>query len=88
MYEIKYHKRALKDVEKIKQSKLNNRVKKLIEILKYNPYQNPPPYEQLLGDLHGLYSRKINFQHRLVYQILESENIIRILSMWSHYENI
>ncbi len=88
MYKIEYHKKALKDISKIKQSKLENKVKQLIELLKDNPYQNPPPYEKLIGDLKNLYSRRINLQHRLIYDILEDKKIIRILSLWSHYENI
>ena len=87
-YKIEYHKRALKDIEKLKQSNLDNRTKQLIEMIKVNPFQNPPTYEKLVGDLKDLYSRRINIQHRLVYQVLEDKKIIRILSMWSHYENI
>ena len=88
MYQIQYHKKALKDIEKIKQIKLQNKVHKLIKIIKNNPFQNPPPYEKLLGDLNHLYSRRINIQHRLVYHILEDKNIIRVLSLWSHYESV
>lgn len=87
-YKIEYHKRALKDIEKLKQSNLDNKTKQLIEMIKVNPFQNPPTYEKLVGDLKDLYSRRINIQHRLVYQVLEDKKIIRILSMWSHYENI
>ena len=88
MYKIEYHKRTLKEIDKLKQSKLSNKTKKLIELIKENPFQNPPPYEKLVGDLAGLYSRRINVQHRLVYQVLEDEKKIRILSMWSHYESV
>ncbi len=88
MYIIEYHKKALKDIVKLKQSKLDTKAKQLINLLKENPFQNPPPYEKLIGDLKDLYSRRINIQHRLVYQVLEDRNIVRILSMWSHYENI
>ena len=88
MYKIVYHKNALKDIEKLKKSNLANKTKSLIEILKDNPFQNPPPYEKLLGDLKDLYSRRINIQHRLVYEVLEDKKTVRILSMWSHYENI
>lgn len=88
MYKILYHKRALKDIERIKQDKLEKKVKGLIEILRNNPYQNPPPYERLLGELKDYYSRRVNIQHRLVYQVLEEESVVRILSMWSHYEQI
>ena len=88
MYIIEYHKKALKDIVKLKQSKLDTKAKQLINLLKENSFQNPPPYEKLIGDSKDLYSRRINIQHRLVYQVLEDRNIVRILSMWSHYENI
>jgi len=86
MYRIEYHKKALKDIEKIKQNRLDKKVKELICVLRDNPYKNPPPYERLLGELKDCCSRRINIQHRLVYKVLEKENIVRILSMWSHYE--
>ena len=88
MYKIEYHKRAIKDISRLKQSKLENKAKQLIELIKENPYQNPPPYEKLIGDLNNLYSRRINIQHRLVYKVLEGQQLVRIISMWSHYENI
>ena len=88
MYKILYTKRAVKDVPKLKSSGLNTKAKKLIDIIKINPFQNPPPYEKLVGDLQGAYSRRINIQHRLVYQVLEDTKIVKILSLWTHYENI
>lgn len=88
VYRIVYRKKVLKDIPKIKAIKLESKVQKLIEIIKQNPFQNPPPYEKLVGDLEGAYSRRINVQHRLVYQILEEEKTIKILSLWTHYENI
>ena len=88
MYRIVYRKKVLKDIPKIKAIKLESKVQKLIEIIKQNPFQNPPPYEKLVGDLEGAYSRRINVQHRLVYQILEEEKTIKILGLWTHYENI
>lgn len=88
VYKILYHKKAIKEMEYLKRRNLENKTKKLIEIIKKNPYQNPPPYEQLVGDLKGLYSRRINIQHRLLYQIDEDAQRIKILSMWTHYENI
>ena len=88
MYRIVYRKKVLKDIPKIKAIKLESKVQKLIEIIKQNPFQNPPPYEKLVGDLEGAYSRRINVQHRLVYQILEEEKTIKILSLWTHYESI
>ena len=86
MYKIAYHKKALKDIEKLKQNNLANKTKSLIEVIKQNPFQNPPPYEKLIGDLKDLYSRRINIQHRIIYQVIEQKQTIRILSMWSHYE--
>ncbi|MBP3503203.1 MAG: Txe/YoeB family addiction module toxin [Clostridia bacterium] len=88
MYTIEYHKRALKDIQKLKQNNLENKAKQLVDLIKKNPFQNPPPYEKLIGDLSGLYSRRINIQHRLVYQVLEDKKTVRLLSLWSHYENI
>ena len=84
MYKIQYHKKAVKEIEKLKMNKLDIKAKKLIDIIKENPYQNPPPYEKLTGDLKDYYSRRINIQHRLVYQVIEKEKTIRILSMWTH----
>ena len=88
MYKILYTKRAVKDVPKLKSSGLNTKAKKLIDIIRINPFQNPPPYENLVGDLQGAYSRRINIQHRLVYQVLEDTKIVKILSLWTHYENV
>lgn len=88
MYKIMYRKQVIKDIPKIKAIGLNEKVKRLIEVIKENPYQNPPPYEKLVGDLEGAYSRRINIQHRLVYQVFEEEKIIKIISIWSHYENV
>ncbi len=88
MYKIEYHKKVLKEIEKLKQNNLSKKAQMLIEIIKENPYQKPPPYEKLQGDLQNLYSRRINIQHRLVYEVKEDQKIIRIISMWSHYENI
>lgn len=86
MYRIAYTKTAAKQIPLLKSAKLDSRVKKLIEVLKENPFQNPPPYEKLVGDMAGAYSRRINVQHRLVYQVFEQEQIVKIISMWSHYE--
>ena len=88
MYKIQYHKKAVKEIEKLKMNKLDIKAKKLIDIIKENPYQNPPPYEKLTGDLKDYYSIRINIQHRLVYQVIEKEKTIRILSMWTYYESI
>lgn len=86
MYTIYYTNQACKDSKKIKNSKLENKVKKLIKILIKNPYQTPPNYEKLVGDLAGTYSRRINIQHRLVYQVIEDKKAVKILRMWTHYE--
>jgi len=88
MYKILYTKRTVKDVPKLKSSGLNTKAKKLIDIIRINPFQTPPPYEKLVGDLQGAYSRRINIQHRLVYQVLEDTKIVKILSLWTHYENV
>lgn len=86
MWEIVFTRQAVKDAKKINQHRLKPNVEKLLEIIKENPFQNPPPYEKLIGDLSGAYSRRINIQHRLVYEIFEEQKIIRILRMWTHYE--
>ena len=86
MWVIKYSKQAVKDSKKIEQSNFKQNVIQLIEILKINPFQNPPPYEKLVGDLAGKFSRRINIQHRLVYEVFEPEHIVRVLRMWTHYE--
>lgn len=88
MYTIEYHKRALKDIQKLKQSNLGNKAKQLVDLIKENPFQNPPPYEKLIGDLSGLYSRRINIRHRLVYQVIDDSKTVRVLSLWSHYETV
>jgi Txe/YoeB family toxin of toxin-antitoxin system len=81
-----YTKQAKKDAKKLAQSGLKPKAEELLVILGNNPFQNPPPYEKLVGDLAGAYSRRINIQHRLVYEIIESETTIKILRMWTHYE--
>ncbi|MCF0171629.1 Txe/YoeB family addiction module toxin [Fusobacterium varium] len=86
-YKIVILKQALKDKDKIKQHPaLKRTVEKLLELIKVEPFKNPPPYESLVGNLKGLYSRRINRQHRLVYRVLEEEKTIMIVSMWTHYE--
>ena len=88
MWKVKYSKQAVKDSKKIEQSNLKQSVINLIEVLKVNPFQTPPPYEKLIGDLTGKYSRRINIQHRLVYEVFEEEKIVRVLRMWTHYDNV
>ena len=85
-WRLVFTKQAQKDAKKIAQSGLKPQAERLLELLKENPYKNPPPYEKLIGDLSGAYSRRINIQHRLVYQVLEAEGVVKVLRMWSHYE--
>lgn len=85
-YSVRFHNKALKDLKKLKTANLSDKAKSLVEIIKENPYQNPPPYEKLVGNLVGKISRRINIQHRLVYEVIEDKKTINILRMWSHYE--
>lgn len=85
-WELFYTKQAQKDARKLSQSGSKHKAQMQLDIISKNPSQTPPPYEKLVGDLSGAYSRRINIQHRLVYQILESEKAIKILRMWTHYE--
>jgi len=85
-WELVYTKQAQKDAKKLSASGLKRKAQELLEIIKENPYQNPPPYEKLVGDLFGAYSRRINIQHRLVYQVYENENTIKVIRLWTHYE--
>lgn len=88
-YKILITKAALKDKEKIKGNKaLESKVKNLIELISKNPYESPPSFEKLKGDLDGLISRRINIQHRLVYEVYEEEKVVKIISMWTHYEDL
>jgi Txe/YoeB family toxin of toxin-antitoxin system len=84
-YKILYSKNALKDAKKLSSAGLAKKAQKLIEILRENPFQTPPPYEKLVGNLQGAYSRRINIQHRLVYEVRQKDKVVRILRMWSHY---
>lgn len=85
-YEIVFTKSALKNIPKLKSANLTDNVKRLLEIIKENPFQNPPPYEKLVGNMSGLYSRRINIQHRLVYKVYAEEKVVQIISLWSHYD--
>ena len=85
-WEMVYAKHAQKDAQKLAASGLKSKAQELLAIIKSNPFQNPPPYEKLVGDLSGAYSRRINIQHCLVYEILQEEKIVKVLRMWSHYE--
>jgi toxin YoeB len=81
-----YAKHALKDAKKLSAAGLKDKAQELLEVLAVDPFQNPPAYEKLVGDLDGAYSRRINIQHRLVYEVFKKERIVRVLRMWSHYE--
>lgn len=83
---IVYTRQAQKDGKKIASSNLKSQAQRLLDVVARNPFQNPPPYEKLVGDLAGAYSRRINIQHRLVYQVYEAEHTIKVLRMWTHYE--
>jgi Txe/YoeB family toxin of toxin-antitoxin system len=85
MYKLLYTRFAQKDAKKIAQSGLKNKCQELLKIIKNNPYKNPPAYKKLEGDLKGRMSRRINLQHRLVYEVFEKEKVVKILGMWSHY---
>lgn len=85
-YKIIYTKQAKKDAQKLVNCGLKNKAQYLLDLITNNPYINPPAYEKLIGDLNGAYSRRINIQHRLVYQVIETEKIIKIIRMYSHYE--
>ena len=85
-WRLVYAKHALKDARKLGSAGLRSKAEGLLEILKSDPFQNPPSYEKLVGDLAGAYSRRINIQHRLVYEVLDAEHTVRVLRMWSHYE--
>lgn len=85
-WEIFFTRQAQKDAKKINQSGLKTKTIELLDILAVNPFQNPPPYEKLVGDLSGAYSRRINIQHRLVYQVYVEKKKVKILRMWTHYD--
>ena len=84
-YRLVYTKQAGKDAKKLARSGLKEKAQKLLAILELDPYQNPPPYEKLVGDLAGAYSRRINIQHRLVYQVYEKERVVKVIRLWTHY---
>ncbi|MFH1350464.1 MAG: Txe/YoeB family addiction module toxin [Pseudomonadota bacterium] len=86
MWQVVFTKQAQKDAKKLSAAGLRPKAEKLMEILCENPYKKPPPFEKLLGDLSGAYSRRINIQHRLVYQVFEDEKIVKVIRMWTHYE--
>jgi len=85
-YQLLYTKAAQKDAQNVNAVGLKDKALPLLDIIAKNPFQNPPPYEKLIGDLAGAYSRRINIQHRLVYQVLEDEKIVKVLRLWTHHE--
>ena len=86
MWRVVFTKQAQKDAKKLSSAGLRPKAEKLIEILRENPYQTPPPFEKLLGDLSGAFSRRINIQHQIVYQVLDDEKVVKVIRMWTHYE--
>lgn len=85
-WRVVYAKQARKDAKKLAASGLKSKAQELLDILAKDPFQKPPPFEELVGDLAGAYSRRINIQHRLVYQVLEERRVVKVLRMWTHYE--
>jgi len=85
-WRIVYTGQAQKDAKKIATAGLRQKTEKLLEILSENPFQTPPPFEKLIGDLSGAYSRRVNIQHRLIYQVLEERRTVKVIRMWTHYE--
>ena len=86
MWRVVFTKQAQKDAKKLAAAGLRSKAEKLLDILRENPYKTPPTFEKLLGDLSGAYSRRINIQHRLVYQILDNEKVVKVIRMWTHYK--
>ena len=85
-YQLVFTKQAVKDSKNLSSAGLRPKAEKLLGIISENPFQNPPPYEKLTGDLSGFYSRRINIQHRLVYQVLAEEKVVKVIRLWTHYE--
>jgi len=85
-WELVFTKQAQRDAKKLSSAGLRPKAEALLEVLRKNPFQNPPPHEKLLGDLDGAYSRRINIQHRLVYQVLSSVKTVKVIRLWTHYE--
>ena len=85
-WRVLFTKQARKDAKKLSASNLRPKAERLLEIIRENPFQTPPPYEELVGDLSGAYSRRIDIQHRLVYQVIEEQRIVKVIRMWTYYE--
>ena len=86
MWRVVFTKRSLKDSKKLSAAGLRSKAETLLDILRENPYQTPPPFEKLIGDLSGAYSRRINIQHRLVYEIIDDEKTVKVIRIWTYYE--
>ena len=86
MWQVVFTRQAVKDSKKIKEANLKDKVQELLDILSENPFKNPPPYEKLVGDLTGAYSRRITIQHRLVYEVFADKKMVRVLRIWTNYE--
>ncbi|HEX8311228.1 MAG TPA: Txe/YoeB family addiction module toxin [Chthoniobacteraceae bacterium] len=85
-WSLVFTRQAQKDARKVASANLKNQTQRLLELLARDPFESPPPYEKLVGDLAGAYSRRINIQHRLVYQLYEAERVVKVIRMWTHYE--
>lgn len=85
-YELVYTNQAKKDAKKLKGSSLAQKAKELLKVIAENPYEDPPPFEALIGDLKGAYSRRLNIQHRLVYQVYDEQRVVKVLRLWTHYD--
>jgi toxin YoeB len=85
-YELVYTNQAKKDAKKLKGSSLAQKAKELLKVIAENPYEDPPPFEALVGDLKGAYSRRLNIQHRLVYQVYDEQRVVKVLRLWTHYD--
>jgi Txe/YoeB family toxin of toxin-antitoxin system len=85
-YDLVYTRQAKKDAKKLKGSPLATKARELLELIREDPFADPPPFEALVGDLKGAFSRRINIQHRLVYQVLDDQNVVKVLRLWTHYE--
>jgi toxin YoeB len=86
IWELWFTRQSEKDFERLSSAGLEQKARSILNILKKNPFQNPPPFEKLIGDLAGAYSRRLNIQHRIIYQILKEEKAVKIIRMWTHYE--
>ena len=86
IWKLVYTKQAQKDAKRLASAGLKKKARELLRVIERNPYQNPPPCEKLVGDLAGAYSRRINIQHRIVYQVIEAERVVKVLRLWTHYE--